>query len=1027
MTFTPDQLPISVATTAELVTTRTRDKGIIQTAGYATPGDDGGGRYISHTEGRSAIEALGIVMDQGFYFAGPGETWYELEDKKLANVRQFGAVGGRNEDATDAFNRAALAAINIRYTDTPDRAQIAVFKIPGGYYRIRYASFDAPSVIEGRGRNADRAIIAAWDNAGTCDFTASGSTFTTARFPWVNGQPITFIGDDLPGGIVANKTYYVMSSSFTAYLLNATTTFKVTDSIDYATGKYGNPITFSSDGSGLAVHGRFFTDTGNAAKLCMNNLVLFGNIWDENGDTRPSTDEDYQSPNVREVISFGPTPAKGLAGIPWGTGAELDAVKIFQFQHSVGVEVNQNISKANLIWVERCGQSFRIRGNGFGANGCYATGNRGVAFQYLRSKSFVVDYAVSINRIFTNEDVPRNNFVAYFLGDDLPSGLTAQKPYYVRSSDAFEAFTVNYGASTTVITKANHSLPEGFRIYFTGSAGSSLPSGLSTDTTYFVKYIDASTFEVSLTKGGAAVDLGSNATGTVYLYLRSFTISETPGGAVVDLGDDGSGDLRYSIYSTSAIDIQGTTTQVDIEVEAPFTYDAITTNCSETLQSNFLGVYVSLDNSGVNFTATASNDTFTKGSAISGYNSITLADGMEVYLDGQSLPAGVIRNRRYWIRDLSGSTFKLAGTKGGAAIDITVDGSGTLAQTPVPDHIVRWLQFAGAMHGPHVSPGARGFTNFALIAESTPKEETVAQPDGFQLSTTRYLGKLFASGFNFPEKDGYAVIVGSSDITKSARVKLNDWMAVFNGTDRKVTLNKTIAMTKSAEYSIAFKCSVRTLGRILASHTVSTDSFLANFFGANEWRYRGYNSSAGSPYLSVTLPNACNDGAMHTYLLVRAPGNVFTAYQDGIECVTAIVGTLLENTGWFDLIGRQGASGSPAWFDGDLEYLMAWDRTFDAGEIAAAATEVFPDDPLFDMPFIDAAGDTVTDVGYGNLVGSYSGTGSLFSPIGLPSLTAENSGTVDSGDATTDAVIENLRTRIAEIEDALQDLGYLQS
>lgn len=1027
MTFISDQLPISVATTAELVQVKTRDNGIIQTAGYSTPGDDGGGRYISHLQGRAALEALGIVMDQGFYFAGPGDGYCELADKKLANVRQFGAVGGRNADATDAFNRAALAAINIRYTSSVEKNQIAVFSIPSGHYRIRYGCFDAPSVIEGRGRNSDRAVISAWENAGTCDFTVSGSTFTTSRFPWVNGQPITFVGESLPGGIVANKTYYVMNSSFTAYQINTTTTFQVTESIDYTSAKYGNPVTLTSDGSGLAVHGRFLTDTGNAAKLCINNLVLFGNLWDSSGDTLATTDEDYQSPHVLEVLSLGPTPAKGESGVLWGTGAELDAIKILSFQNAVGVEADQNISKANLVWPERCGQSFRIRGNGFGVTGCYASGNRGVAFQYNRSKSFEVDYSTSTSRIFTDEVIPRNSSIVYFLGDDLPSGLTAQKPYYVRNTDIFMAFTVNYGTSTTVITNASHGLAEGIRLYFTGSSGSTLPSGLTKDTKYFVKYIDASTFEVSLTLGGAAVDLGSNATGTVYYYLRSFAVAETSGGTIIDLGDNGSGDMRYSIYSTSAIDIHGATTQVDIEVEAPFAFDAITINSSETLQSNFLGVYISLNNAGSNFSATGSNDTFTLGTAISGFNGATLSDGLEVYLAGSALPTGALENRRYWVRDLSGSTFKLAETEGGAAIDITADGSGTIAITPIPTNIVRWLQFAGAMHGPRVSPGARGYSNFALIAESTPKEASIAQPDGFQLSTTRYLGKLFASGFNFPEKDGYAVIVGSSNITMSARVKLNDWMAVFNGTDRKITLNNTIAMTKAAEYSIAFKCSVRTLGRVLASHTVSQNSFLANFFGANEWRYRGYNSGVGSPYLSITLPNACNDGAMHTYLLVRAPGNVFAVYQDGIECVTAIVGTLLENFGWFDLIGRQGADVSPSWFDGDLEYLTAWDRTFDAGEIADAATEVFPDAPLFNMPFIDAAGDTVTDVGYGNLVGSYSGTGSLFAPVGLPSLTAENSGTVDSGDATTDAVIESLRTRIAEIEDALQDLGYLQS
>lgn len=41
-------------------------------------------------------------------------------------------------------------------------------------------------------------------------------------------------------------------------------------------------------------------------------------------------------------------------------------------------------------------------------------------------------------------------------------------------------------------------------------------------------------------------------------------------------------------------------------------------------------------------------------------------------------------------------------------------------------------------------------------------------------------------------------------------------------------------------------------------------------------------------------------------------------------------------------------------------------------------------------------------------------------------LTAEETGTVDSGDATTDDVINNIRIRVGEIETALQNLGLLK-
>lgn len=40
-------------------------------------------------------------------------------------------------------------------------------------------------------------------------------------------------------------------------------------------------------------------------------------------------------------------------------------------------------------------------------------------------------------------------------------------------------------------------------------------------------------------------------------------------------------------------------------------------------------------------------------------------------------------------------------------------------------------------------------------------------------------------------------------------------------------------------------------------------------------------------------------------------------------------------------------------------------------------------------------------------------------------LTAANAGTINSGDATTDAVIANLRTRVGELEALLQSKGLV--
>jgi hypothetical protein len=55
----------------------------------------------------------------------------------------------------------------------------------------------------------------------------------------------------------------------------------------------------------------------------------------------------------------------------------------------------------------------------------------------------------------------------------------------------------------------------------------------------------------------------------------------------------------------------------------------------------------------------------------------TDGDRVRVMNSGGALPAGLAKETDYYVRDVSGSTFKLAATSGGTAIDITDDGQGT--------------------------------------------------------------------------------------------------------------------------------------------------------------------------------------------------------------------------------------------------------------------------------------------------------------------------------------------------------------
>ena len=91
------------------------------------------------------------------------------------------------------------------------------------------------------------------------------------------------------------------------------------------------------------------------------------------------------------------------------------------------------------------------------------------------------------------------------------------------------------------------------------------------------------------------------------------------------------------------------------------------------------------------FTANSTTDVLTVGNAyFSDTDRVRVSVSAE---DNAALPAGLSAETDYYVRDVSGSTLKLAATSGGTAIDITDTGTGTfylgLAQRGlVPDRVL---------------------------------------------------------------------------------------------------------------------------------------------------------------------------------------------------------------------------------------------------------------------------------------------------------------------------------------------------
>jgi hypothetical protein len=103
---------------------------------------------------------------------------------------------------------------------------------------------------------------------------------------------------------------------------------------------------------------------------------------------------------------------------------------------------------------------------------------------------------------------------------------------------------------------------------------------------------------------------------------------------------------------------------------------------SALTSGTFRGMYPVKAAAPTPFTAVAGTDIIT-----SDAHGFTLTDESVVFWDlgaGSVLPTGITEGTRYFVRDISGDTFKIAATAGGAAIDLTTDGGG-YAQRFVPE------------------------------------------------------------------------------------------------------------------------------------------------------------------------------------------------------------------------------------------------------------------------------------------------------------------------------------------------------
>lgn len=107
---------------------------------------------------------------------------------------------------------------------------------------------------------------------------------------------------------------------------------------------------------------------------------------------------------------------------------------------------------------------------------------------------------------------------------------------------AVGTFTVD--TSTDIVTSASHGLSDGAIVHVASTT--TLPTGLSANTVYYVISATSSTFKLSLTSGGGAIDISSTGSGTHSVYNK-FQVPDFRG--LMPMGA-GTGSLTFNFATT---------------------------------------------------------------------------------------------------------------------------------------------------------------------------------------------------------------------------------------------------------------------------------------------------------------------------------------------------------------------------------------------------------------------------------------------------------------------------------------------
>jgi len=261
------------------------------------------------------------------------------------------------------------------------------------------------------------------------------------------------------------------------------------------------------------------------------------------------------------------------------------------------------------------------------------------------------------------------NIVA--VGTNLKFYLTTGSQYYditpVRSVVTLtNPFAATNGSSTITVTATSHGAITGDFVTFSGATGlgGNITAGVLNQQ-YQITSTTVNTFTFTATATATSADTGNGGTVTATYQINTGPAVQTP------FNGWGAGGWGSGVWGT------GGTTKTNLQIWSAYNFG-----------QNLLfgprggGIYYwtapTLTNPGVALNTTGGTVTITIATPAVITSSVNLPNGSSIQLGTTgALPTGLSTNTTYYVVNVSGTTFNLALTQGGAAINTTGTQSGT--------------------------------------------------------------------------------------------------------------------------------------------------------------------------------------------------------------------------------------------------------------------------------------------------------------------------------------------------------------